>query len=285
VSGVFAPDLLAGKVAFVMGGTRGMNLAIATAYAAHGARVAVLSRNPDRCGQAAQGIREATGGDAIGIPVDAREYEDVAAAVDKAVATFGKLDLVVAGQAGNFYAPVTGMSAKGFRTVVDIDLTGTFNTLKAAFEQANRPSSMLAITAPEAVQALHFQAHVCAAKAGVNQLIRVCAQEWGPEGVRVNGISPGPIEGSWGMSNVASPNPQIVEMIRRAIPLKRWGVESDIANAALFLASPAASYITGTILEVDGGVTIASPEMSRFESLEDLENDPRVRRLPKAETR
>ena len=125
MSGVFAPDLLAGKVAFVMGGTRGMNLAIATAYAAHGARVAVLSRNPDRCGQAAEGIREATGGDAIGIPVDAREYEDVAAAVDKAVATFGKLDLVVAGQAGNFYAPVTGMSAKGFRTVVDIDLTGT----------------------------------------------------------------------------------------------------------------------------------------------------------------
>ena len=205
--------------------------------------------------------------------------------MDKAVATFGKLDLVGAGQAGNLYAPVTGMSAKGFRTVVDIDLTGTFNTLKAAFEQANRPSSMLAITAPEAVLALHFQAHVCAAKAGVNQLIRVCAQEWGPEGVRVNGISPGPIEGSWGMSNVASPNPKIVEMIRRAIPLKRWGVESDIANAALFLASPAASYITGTILEVDGAVTIASPEMSRFESLEDLENDPRVRRLPKAETR
>ncbi|MCO4744998.1 MAG: SDR family oxidoreductase [Proteobacteria bacterium] len=283
---VFADGLLTGKVAFVMGGTRGMNLAIATRYAAYGASVAVLSRNPERCEAAAAGIREATGAKAIGIACDARDYDQVAAAAATTAETLGKLDLVVAGQAGNFYAPVTGMSAKGFRTVVDIDLTGTFNTFKAGFEHLNRRgASMVAITAPEAVQALHFQAHVCAAKAGVNQLIRVCAQEWGPEGVRVNGISPGPIEGSWGMSNVASPNAQIVEMIRRAIPLKRWGVEADIADAALFLASPAASYVNGTILTVDGGVTIASPEMSRFNSLEDVENDPRVRRLSKEETR
>ena len=79
---------------------------------------------------------------------------------------------------------------------------------------------------------------------------------------------------------VASPNAKIVEMIRRAIPLKRWGKESDIADTALFLASPAASYITGTIIETDGGVTIASPEMSHFNSIEDLVNDPRVQRKP-----
>ena len=80
------------------------------------------------------------------------------------------------------------------------------------------------------------------------------------------------------MANVASPNAQIVEMIRRAVPLKRWGTESDVANTALFLASDAASYVNGTILETDGGVTIASPESSRFDSVEDLMNDPRVRR-------
>ena len=80
------------------------------------------------------------------------------------------------------------------------------------------------------------------------------------------------------MANVASPNEKLVEMIRRAIPLKRWGTEDDIANTALFLASDAASYITGTIIETDGGVTIASPEMSRFNSLDDLINDPRVQR-------
>jgi NAD(P)-dependent dehydrogenase (short-subunit alcohol dehydrogenase family) len=278
MSKVFVDNLLAGKVAYIAGGTRGMNLAIAKRYAKHGAKVAVMSRNPERCA-AAQAELEALGSQALGLPCDAREYDQVADSMAVAADSLGKFDIVVAGQAGNFYAPAHAMSSKGFKTVVDIDLVGTFNVFRACFEHLNkRGASLLAITAPEAVRPLHFQAHVCAAKAGVNQLIRVLAQEWGPEGVRVNGISPGPIEGSWGMANVASPNPQIVEMIRRAVPLKRWGTEEDIANTALFLASPAASYITGTIIETDGGVTIASPEMSRFNSIDDLINDPRVQR-------
>ena len=274
----FAPDILAGKVAYVAGGTRGMNLAIAKQYAAHGASVAVMSRNPERCA-AAQEALEAMGVKALGIPCDARDYDAVAASLARTADELGPIDLVVAGQAGNFYAPVSTMSTKGFQTVIDIDLGGTFNVFKACLDHITRPgASLLAITAPEAVRPLHFQAHVCAAKAGVNQLIRVLAQEWGPAGVRVNGISPGPIEGSWGMENVASPTAGLVEMIRRAVPLKRWGKESDIADAALFLASDAAKWITGTILEVDGGVTIASPEMSRFDSLESLEQDPRAKR-------
>lgn len=274
----FLPNLLEGKTAYVAGGTRGMNLAIAKRFAEYGANVAVMSRDPERCRKAEAELKE-LGPGALGIPCDARDYDAVAASLQATADAFGPIDFVVAGQAGNFYAPVTGMSAKGFRTVVDIDLTGTFNVFKASFDHLRAPgASLIAITAPEAVKALHFQAHVCAAKAGVNQIIRVLAQEWGPAGIRVNGISPGPIEGSWGMSNVASPNEQIVEMIRRAIPLKRWGKESDIADAALFLVSPAASYINGTILDCDGGVTIASPEMSRFNSIEDLHNDPRVKR-------
>ena len=275
---VFSSDVLAGKVAYVAGGTRGMNLAIAKRYAEHGARVAVISRNHERCAVAEAAIAE-LGPGALGMPCDVRDYDAVADTLRRTEEAFGRIDIVVAGQAGNFYAPVTKMSTKGFETVVDIDLVGTFNVFKAAFDHLERRgASLIAITAPEAVQALHFQAHVCAAKAGVNQLVRVLAQEWGPEGVRVNGISPGPIEGSWGMDNVASPNPQLVEMIRRAVPLKRWGTEADIADAALFLATSAASYVTGTVLECDGGVTIASPEMSRFDSLDDLENDPRVKR-------
>ena len=275
---VFAPDILKGKVAYVAGGTRGMNLAIAKKYAEFGASVAVMSRNPERCARAQEEL-EAFGGKALGIPCDARDYDAVADSFEQTAKALGKIDLVIAGQAGNFYAPVNTMSSKGFKTVVDIDLVGTFHVFKACFEHLNlEGASLIAITAPEAVQGLHFQAHVCAAKAGVNQLVRVLAQEWGPAGVRVNGISPGPIEGSWGMENVASPNQQIVEMIRRAIPLKRWGKESDIADCALFLASSASSYITGTIIETDGGVTIASPEMSRFNSIDDLVNDPRVQR-------
>ena len=278
MSETFQPGLLAGKVAYVAGGTRGMNLAIAKRYARFGAKVAVMSRNPERCAAAQAAIAE-EGVEALGMACDARDYDAVAQTLAETEAKLGKIDLVVAGQAGNFYAPTNTMSTKGFQTVIDIDLVGTFNVFKASFDHLNHPgASLVAITAPEAVRPLHFQAHVCAAKAGVNQLIRVLAQEWGPAGIRVNGISPGPIEGSWGMANVASPNAELVEMIRRAIPLKRWGTEEDIADTALFLASPAASYITGTIIETDGGVTIASPEMSRFNSIEDLLNDPRVKR-------
>jgi len=278
----FAPDLLKGKVAYVAGGTRGMNLAIAKRYAEYGANVCVVSRNPERCA-AAEAELKALGVDALGIPCDVRDYDAVAGSMARAAQELGGgLDIVVAGQAGNFYAPVHKMSSNGFKTIIDIDLVGTFHVFKASWDHLRRPgASLIAITAPEAVRPLHFQAHVCAAKAGVNMLLRVLALEWGPEGVRVNGISPGPIEGSWGMANVASPTPQIVEMIRRAVPLKRWGKESDVADTALFLASDAASYISGSILETDGAVTIASPESAHFNSIEDLERDPRVRRPKK----
>lgn len=274
----YADRILEGKVAYVAGGTRGMNLAIARAYARQGASVVVVSRNPERCAEAERLLREEDGAEAMGIACDVRDYDAVAATMKATADRFGGIDIVVAGQAGNFYAPITGMSANGFKTVIDIDLNGTFHVWKASWDYLRKPgASLLAITAPEAVRPLHFQAHVCAAKAGVNQLIRVFALEWGMDGVRVNGISPGPIEGSWGMTNVASPNPQLVEMIRRASPMKRWGTEDDIAKAAIWLASDASSFVHGVILEVDGGITIASPETSRYQSEADLHLDPRVR--------
>jgi NAD(P)-dependent dehydrogenase (short-subunit alcohol dehydrogenase family) len=260
MSGSFGDQILHGKNAYVAGGTRGMNLAIAKRYAEQGANVAVMSRNQERCANAAAEI-EALGVRALGLPADARDYDAVHATMKQASEAFGGLDIVVAGQAGNFYAPATGMSSKGFRTVIDIDLIGTFNVFRASYEFLNKPgASLLAITAPEAVRPLHFQSHVCAAKAGVNMLCKCLALEWGPAGVRVNGLSPGPIEDSWGMMNVVSPSQAMRDKITRAMPLRRWGTCDDIASSALFLASDAASYITGTILETDGGAAIALPE-------------------------
>jgi len=276
MSSVFSSNILAGKVAYVAGGTRGMNLAIAKRYASQGASVVVMSRDPQRVSDATKEIAE-LGGEARGFVADVRDYDRVAETMQETAEAFGGIDIVVAGQAGNFYAPATGMSSKGFRTIIDIDLIGTFNVFRACHEFVNKPgASLIAISAPEAVKPLHFQSHVCAAKAGVNMLCKCLALEWGPQGIRVNAISPGPIEGSWGMDNVASPTQEIRDKITRALPLRRWGTVDDIANTALFLASDAAAYITGTIVDTDGGVLVASPESDA-----DAIGDPRIKRQPK----
>jgi NAD(P)-dependent dehydrogenase (short-subunit alcohol dehydrogenase family) len=276
MSHTFGHRILDGKVAYIAGGTRGMNLKIAERYAEHGAKVAVMSRNPERCETAADKLRQ-HGGEAIGLSADARDYDAVEATLKETHAQFGPIDIVVAGQAGNFFAPVLGMSSNGFKTIIDIDLIGTFNVFRASFPFLNKPgASLLAITAPEAVKPLHFQSHVCAAKAAVNMFLRCLALEWGPAGIRVNGLSPGPIDDSWGMKNVIATSPEIYEQIRGAVPLARWGKEAEIADGALFLASEASGYITGNILDIDGGVSFTSPEQGHVDAI-NFEDNPRIR--------
>lgn len=256
---VFGEQILAGKGAFVVGGTRGFNLSIAQRYAAQGAKVVVASRDVERTAAAAESIR-AAGGEALGIPLDVRNAEALSDAFKRAADTFGGLDIIVAGQAGNFFAPAGVMSPNGFRAVIEVDLVGTFSVFRLAYDHVRRDgASMIAISAPQGEHPLPMQAHACAAKAGINMLIKCLAVEWGPEGTRVNGISPGPIENTFGMHTIATRggNEAMIEHIRQSVPLKRWGRHDDITEAALFLASPAASYITGTILDVDGGVSIA----------------------------
>ena len=247
----FREGLLEGKVAFVAGGTSGINLGIAKRFAELGARVAVCGRDPDKAARAAGEIAP----DALGLSADVRDFTAIRAALEETASDFGLLDIVVAGAAGNFLAPALGMSANAFKTVVDIDLLGTFNTLRACHDLLNKPgASLIAITAGQADQAMALQIHACAAKAGVNQVVRTLAIEWGPD-VRVNGISPGPIAGTEGMDRLA-PIPGMREAGEARIPLKRWGEIGEIAAAAVFLCSRAASYVTGAILDVDGGSSV-----------------------------
>ncbi|MGH6787461.1 MAG: SDR family oxidoreductase [Novosphingobium sp.] len=246
----FRDGILEGKVAFVAGGTSGINLGIAKRFAQLGAKVAVLGRNPEKATAAAAEI----GHDALALTADVRDFGAIRGAMEEVRSKLGPMDIVVSGAAGNFLAPVLGMSANAFKAVVDIDLLGTFNVFRGCHDLLAPDASLIAITAGQAVNAIQLQAHACAAKAGINQLVRVLALEWGPE-VRVNGISPGPIGGTEGMARLA-PDPSTQTRHFERIAMKRWGEVEEIAECAVFLCSDAARYITGTIIDVDGGSQI-----------------------------
>jgi NAD(P)-dependent dehydrogenase (short-subunit alcohol dehydrogenase family) len=254
---VFVANQLRDKVALVTGGGSGINLAIAQRLAEHGAKVGLVGRTQEKLDNAASEIAR-QGGTASGFAADVRNYEALAAAIAATREKFGEIDIVVCGAAGNFPAPALGMSANGFKSVVDIDLLGTFNTCRAAFQHLRRPgASIINISATQAFIPMAFQAHVCAAKAGVDMLTRTLALEWGPQGVRVNSIAPGAVDDTEGMRRLA-PTDAVRKAFFGIIPLRRFSQKSEIADLALFLCSDAAQFITGTVMVCDGGQSLAT---------------------------
>lgn len=240
---------------FVTGGSSGINLRIAERFAAIGHSVAINGRKVEKLDAAVAGIRQA-GGTCMGVSADVRDYAAIEAAIKTAVDAFGPIDVLVCGAAGNFPAPALGMSANAFKSVIDIDVLGTFNACRAAFPFLRAPgASVVNVSAPQAYLPMAMQVHVCAAKAGVDMITRVLALEWGPAGIRVNGIAPGPVDDTEGMRRLA-PTPEMRAAICAMLPLQRFATRDDIANLVLFLASEAASYITGAILVCDGGQSL-----------------------------
>lgn len=242
------------KTVFVAGGTSGINLEIAKGFARAGAKIYVTSRNPDRIEAAVKELAEiapkARGGQS-----DVRDYSSVEKVIEDCKSVFGLIDVVISGAAGNFIVNAEEMSANGFKTVIDIDLIGTFNVLRAAKPHLAKGASLINISATQSLLPAEGQAHVCAAKAGVNLLTQTLALEWGPEGIRVNAIAPGPIAGTEGMSRL-TPTQEQEKVLTDRIPLRRYGEKSEIADACLFLTSPLATYITGVVLPVDGGQSL-----------------------------
>ena len=192
-----------GKTVFIAGGTSGINLGVAHAFARAGAKLAVISRKQDKVDAAVAALKT-HGGEAIGFAVDVRDYAAVETAFKETRSRLGDIDVLISGAAGNFPAPALGISPNGFKSVVDIDLLGTFHVLRSAFPYLNKPgASIVNISAPQAYIPMEFQMHVCAAKAGVDMVTRVAAMEWAAAGVRINSVTPGPIDGTEGMDRLA----------------------------------------------------------------------------------
>jgi NAD(P)-dependent dehydrogenase (short-subunit alcohol dehydrogenase family) len=266
MSEVFGKKILDGKVGVITGGGSGINLAIAKRFADQGAKVALIGRTKEKLDAASAEISN-SGGRATGHAADVRDYDALSAAIKAATDAHGKIDIVVCGAAGNFPATALGMSANAFKSVIDIDLLGTFNTCRAVFEHLRRPgASVINISAMQAFTPMPMQAHVCAAKAGVDMLTKCLAIEWGPEGVRVNSIAPGAVDDTEGMRRLA-PTPEIRQQLTRAVPLKRFATKDEIADLAVFLSSEAANFITGAVVVCDGGQSLAGLGVSMMAAM------------------
>ena len=265
---MFENKVLAGCAAFIAGGTSGINRGIAAAFVQAGAQVAVLSRKPEKVEDAVDYLRSLSDeAHVLGFAADVRDFDSVNDAIRQTADLFGPLDVVVSGAAGLFIAPAERMSANAFKTVVDIDLIGTFNVLRSAYDYARRPgASFINISAPQASVPYWGQAHACAAKAGVNMLTRSLAFEWGSHGVRVNAIVPGPIDGTEGVRKFSA-TPALRKTMLDSVPMGRCGTIEDIARMAIFMASDAGAYMTGEIVRLDGGQVLTGGMMIDPESL------------------
>jgi 2,4-dienoyl-CoA reductase [(3E)-enoyl-CoA-producing], peroxisomal len=261
---VFRSGLFDGQVVLITGGGTGLGFGIAQLLAELGATVVIASRNQTHLEPAVEQLR-AAGRKAESLILDVRDADAVKAAIRSVADRLGRIDVLVNNAAGNFYVPSESMSANAWRSVIEIDLSGTFFCSQAVMPvmRDHGGGRIVNISMTLHYRGWPLMAHATAAKAGIDALTRTLALEWARHGIRVNAVAPGPIP-TEGVKKAFSAPPDAAhdvfsverameEYARRAIPLARMGSPRDIANMVAFLASPAGDWITGAIMVVDGG--------------------------------
>ncbi len=256
---IFRPGLFAGQTVLVTGGGSGIGFTIARLFGRLGARVAIAARTVERLDTAIARLGE-EGIEARALPVNIRSEQEVEALFAALEADWGVPDVLVNNAGGQFAAPALEISANGFRSVVDLNLNGTWHMCSAygrRLAAAGRGGRIVNIVLA-LESGIPGMAHAAAARAGVVNLSKTLAYEWGPLGVTVNAVAPGTVA----TEGLANYDADALARQTAKLPIRRMAEPEEVAQAVAWLASPAASFITGICLPLDGGehLTGASPQ-------------------------
>lgn len=245
-------QLLKGKTALVTGASKGIGKSIAMKYAEHGANVAFTYLSSVEQGQALESELAAKGVKAKGYRSDASNYAQAEKLVNDVIADFGSLDILVNNAGITMDNLLLRLNEESWDKVINVNLKSCFNTVKAATKQMmkQRGGSIINMTSVVGLKGNAGQSNYAASKAGIIGFTKSVALELGSRGIRANAIAPGFIE----TEMTAKLDEKTVQSWRDAIPLKRGGRPEDVADACVFLGSDMSSYISGQVLQVDGGM-------------------------------
>ncbi len=253
---VFTPGLLKGQVIMVTGGGSGIGRCTAHELASLGAHVVLVGRNPDKLSATAQEINS-DGGQASWHSTDIRREDDVKAMVAQVVQQHGRIHGLVNNAGGQYISPLASTSAKGWQAVIDTNLTGGFLVARECFNQSMQAHGGAVVNiVADMWGSMPGMGHSGAARAGMVSFTETASLEWAAHGVRVNAVAPGYIASS-GMDHYPPEAGPMLREMRKTVPQGRFGTEAETSAAIVFLLSPAASFVSGTVLRVDG----ARPQM------------------------
>lgn len=266
---IFRPDLFAGQTIIVTGGGSGIGRATAHELASLGAHVIIVGRTAEKLAAVKAEI-EATGGLVTAVPANIKKEDEVVALFDRVLAEHNSIYGLVNNAGGQFASPAEFISLKGWTAVLETNLTGTFLMCREAYNRTmNQHGGVIVNMLMENWRGFPGMAHSAAARAGIENLTKTLAVEWARSGVRLNAVAPGLIASS-GLDNYPEAMRPIIEQTIQDAPFKRMGTESEVASVITFLLSPAAAYISGESIKIDG----ASSLWRKTWLIEDHKNAP-----------